>query len=653
MGRGIKTAVAWVGLLVAAAGAALAASSTVERREIGQLVLENIPEPPPGLVESLRSYENVRAANFEDWLADGSMLISTRFGQTVQLHHVGYPGGAREQITFYDEPIADALARPGTADRFLFRRDTGGAEYFQIYLATLAGAAELVTAPGTRNLAPVFSQDGAFVAWSTVEKGKADYDIWVMRVDEPASRRQAYHGDGEVVPEAFSPDGKTLVLTRLISAASQKLYLLDIATGATRELNPSAEEIAYGRVQFTPDGAALVLTSNEGGEFSRLIRYDLATGQSHPLGDSTEWDVERTELSPDGDTLAHAVDVEGRSEVYLRRLAGGPAERVLGLPTGVVHALKFSPDSKRLAIGLESAAAPADVWSFEPQTGQLDRWTRSETGGLDPAGFVEPSLIRFTSFDKRSIPGFLYEPKAVHTATGRLPVIISIHGGPEAQERPGFRPVYQYWVKELGAAVITPNIRGSAGYGRSYLALDNGLKRQDAVGDVGALLDWIAARPELDPTYVVVSGASYGGFMTLSVFARYGDQLAGAYDVVGMSNLVSFLERTEAYRQDLRRVEYGDERDPAMRKFMEETAPLNNTEKMTKPLFVVAGRNDPRVPYTEAEQLVAKVRAQGGEVWYMLAKDEGHGYRKKPNRDAQRVAETQWLRKVLRLDDAQ
>jgi len=274
---------------------------------------------------------------------------------------------------------------------------------------------------------------------------------------------------------------------------------------------------------------------------------------------------------------------------------------VLGLPTGVVHALKFSPDSKRLAIGLESAAAPADVWSFEPQTGQLDRWTRSETGGLDPAGFVEPSLIRFTSFDKRSIPGFLYEPKAVHTATGRLPVIISIHGGP----------------------------------------------------DVGALLDWIAARPELDPTYVVVSGASYGGFMTLSVFARYGDQLAGAYDVVGMSNLVSFLERTEAYRQDLRRVEYGDERDPAMRKFMEETAPLNNTAKMTKPLFVVAGRNDPRVPYTEAEQLVAKVRAQGGDVWYMLAKDEGHGFRKKPNRDAQRVVETQWLRKVLRLDDAQ
>jgi dipeptidyl aminopeptidase/acylaminoacyl peptidase len=231
----------------------------------------------------------------------------------------------------------------------------------------------------------------------------------------------------------------------------------------------------------------------------------------------------------------------------------------------------------------------------------------------------------------------------------RLPVIIAIHGGPEAQERPGFQPVYQYWVKELGAAVVTPNIRGSKGYGRGYLALDNGLKRQDAVADIGALLDWIATRPELDPARVVVAGGSYGGFMTLSVFSRYGDRLAGAYDIVGMSNLVTFLEHTEEYRRDLRRVEYGDERDPAIRKFMEDTAPLNNTEKMTKPLFVVAGKNDPRVPYTEGEQLIAKVRAEGGDVWYMLAKDEGHGFRKKANRDAQRAAETQWLRKALSL----
>jgi protease II len=632
---------------IVAAGLASAATGPVERREAGQLVLENIPPTPPALAESLRHYENARAAVFEDWLADGSMLISTRFGQTAQIHRVAAPGAARAQITFYDEPVADALARPGKADRFLFRRDVGGAEYFQLYLATLAGAAQAITEPNTRNQAPLFSRDGAQIAWASVVKGKADYDIWVMRTDDPASRHLAWHGTGEVDPEAFSPDGKSLIFRHSISIASQKLFLLDLAAGTVKEIHPTTTEIAYGQPNFTPDGKALVLTSTEGAEFSRLVRYDLATGGFTPISDKLDWDVEAVALSLDGKLVAYTVNEDGFSTVQIRPLAGGPAKPVPGLPKGVIGTLKFSPDSKRLAINLETSSSPADVWSFEPATGKLDRWTKSETGGLDPAGLVDAALIHYPSFDTRSIPAFLYEPKA---HPGKLPVIISIHGGPEAQERPGFRPVYQYWAKELGAAVITPNVRGSDGYGRSYLALDNGMKRQDSIKDIGALLDWIATRPELDANRVVVSGGSYGGFMTLSVFASYGDRIAGAYDVVGISNLVTFLEHTEEYRRDLRRVEYGDERDPAMRKFMEDTAPVNNTAKMTKPLLVVAGKNDPRVPYTEGEQMIAKIRAQGVDVWYMLANDEGHGFRKKPNRDAQRAAETLWFEKVLGIE---
>jgi dipeptidyl aminopeptidase/acylaminoacyl peptidase len=634
-------------LLVGLLAVGLAAAEPVDRREAGSLVLENIPPTPPALAGSLRRWENARAAVFEDWLADGSMLIATRFGQTSQIHRVAAPGAAREQVTFYDEPVADARARPGRADRFLFRRDIGGAEYFQIYLASLAGPAEAITLPGTRNQAPIFSPDGTEIAWASVVKGQADYDIWVMRADDEASRRVAFHGTGESDPEAFAPDGKSLVFRQEISAASQKLFLLDVATGAVKEINPSAEEIAYGRPHFTADGKALVLTSNQGGEFSRLIRLDLASGVSTPIGEKLDWDIEAVDLSPDGKWLAYTVNEDGLSTLRLGKPAGGPAKAVTGLPRGVIDTVKFSPDSKRLAVNLESATQPLDVWSVEPATGKLERWTRSETGGLDSASLVDARLIHYPSFDARSIPAFLYEPK---THKDRLPVIISIHGGPEGQERPGFRPTDQYWVTELGAALITPNVRGSDGYGRTYLALDNGMKRQDAIKDIGALLDWIATRPELDPTRVVVSGGSYGGFMTLSVYATYGDRLAGAYDVVGMSNLVTFLEHTEAYRRDLRRVEYGDERDPAMRQYMEDTAPLNNTGKMTKPLFVVAGRNDPRVPYTEGEQLIAKVRAQGGDVWYMLANDEGHGFRKKPNRDAQRAAETLWFEKVLGLE---
>ena len=644
--KAVVTAVVKAALAIALLGAA--APLPVDRRVAGALVLENIPPTPPALAESLRAYENVRGAAFQDWLADGSMLIVTRFGQTSQIHHVAFPGAAREQITFYDEPVADAQARPGSKTQFIFRRDTGGGEYYQIYLANLSGAAQAITAPDTRNQFPVFSRDGAWLAWASVARGHQDYDIWVMRVEDPKSKRIAFHGTGEIDPLVFSPDGRMLVFQHEISDASQKLFLLDIAAGTATPINPSAEEIAYGldygHPEFTPDGGALILASNQGGEFKRLVRYDLASFAITKLTGELGWDVEGFDISPDGKTLVYSVNQDGFSKLYVQALAGGPPRAVPGLPQAIVQTMKFSPDGKRIAINLSAPTLPFDVWSYALDTGKLEQWTCSETGGLNRADFVPASLIHFPSFDRREIPAFLYEPKTPH---GKMPVIIAIHGGPEAQERPGFWPVYQFWASHLGAAVITPNVRGSDGYGRTYMALDNGFKRQDAVHDIGALLDWIATRPELDASRVVVTGGSYGGFMTLSVFARYGDRLAGAYDIVGPSNLVTFLEHTEAYRRDLRRVEYGDERDPAMRQFMEDTAPLNNTAKMTKPLFVVAGRNDPRVPYTEGEQLVAKLRAQGGDVWYMLANDEGHGFRKKPNRDAERAAETLWLQKVL------
>jgi dipeptidyl aminopeptidase/acylaminoacyl peptidase len=642
MRRRLIAAFAGAGLLVAG----LAAAATVDRREVGPLVLENIPPTPPALAEQLRSYENARSALFEDWLSDGTMLISTRFAQTAQIHHVAIPGGAREQITFYDEPIANAAARPGSAKEFLFRRDVGGAEYFQIYLSTLTGDAHAVTEPDTRNQAAIFSRDGKQVAWSSVAKGKADYDIWVMKTDDPASRHSVFHGEGEIDPEAFSPDGKTLVFSHEISAASQKLFLLDIEDGKATAINPSDTEIAYGRAQFAPDGKSLVLTSDQDSEFKHLVRYTIADGKMTTLGVPPHWDVEDTDLSPDGANLAYSVNEDGISRIYVWPLATDVVLPVRGLPNGVATALRFAPDSKHLAIGINPATASADVWSYELGKGKLDRWTKSESGGIDPTSLVAPSLAHYASFDERQIPAFVYKPQA---ANGKLPVIISIHGGPEGQERPTFNPTYQFWVKQLGAAVIAPNVRGSEGYGKEYLALDNGMKRQDAIKDIGALLDWIGEQPDLDASRIVVSGGSYGGFMTLSVFATYGDRLAGAYDVVGMSNLVTFLEHTEEYRRDLRRVEYGDERDPEMRKYMEDTAPLNNTEKMTKPLLVVAGKNDPRVPYTEGEQLIAKIREQGADVWYMLANDEGHGFRKKPNRDAQRAAETMWFEKVFGL----
>jgi dipeptidyl aminopeptidase/acylaminoacyl peptidase len=636
----------WVAI---AAFLVLGAAPVVERRSDGNLILENIPVTPPALAERLRGWDNIRTAGFQDWLADNTMLITTRFAATAQVHRVALAGGARTQVTFFDEPVAQALARPRHAGEFALRRDVGGGEYYQIDLADLRGADRVITPPGTRNQSPVFSADGGKLAWSSVPRGSGDYAIWIASPDAADGARSVYQGKGEVDPLAFSPDGTHLLFERVeIGNVSQKLFLLDLAAGAAKPVAPSDEQVdydlAFGRPQFTPDGLSLILGTNQGGEFKRLVKLDLADSKVTPLTDPLAADVEGFHLSPGGGTLAYSINEDGISKLYLRDMSDGSIRPIYGLPDGALVNLRFSPDGSRLAINMSAATTPLDVWVYTLSIRRVARWTQSEMGGIDPDSLVPAKLIRYPSFDGRMIPAFAYAPA---DKPGRHPVIISIHGGPEGQARPDFWPGNQVLVRELGAVVIAPNIRGSDGYGRSYLALDNGMKRQDAVRDVGALLDWIARQPDLDASRVVVSGGSYGGFMTLSAFASYGDRLAGAYDIVGISNLVTFLEHTEAYRRDLRRQEYGDERDPVMRAFMERTAPLNNTAKMTKPLFVVAGLNDPRVPYTEAEQLIAKVRAQGGDVWYMLAKDEGHGFRRKPNRDAQRAAEILWFQRVF------
>jgi dipeptidyl aminopeptidase/acylaminoacyl peptidase len=298
----------------------------------------------------------------------------------------------------------------------------------------------------------------------------------------------------------------------------------------------------------------------------------------------------------------------------------------------VLGGLEWHKNNRDLMFLVSSARSPTDAYVLDADTGKVERWTESETGGLNPATFAEPELVRWTSFDGRTISGFLFRPPA-GKFTGKRPVIVNIHGGPEGQSRPSFNGRLNYFINELGCALIFPNVRGSTGYGKEFVTLDNGFKREDSVKDVGALLDWIGKQDGLDADRIMVTGGSYGGYMALAVATTYDDRIRAAVSVVGISNFVTFLERTESYRRDLRRVEYGDERDAKMREFLTRIAPLNNASKITKPLFVVQGRNDPRVPYTEAEQMVETVRRNGTPVWYLLAKDEGHGFSKKRNAD--------------------
>ncbi|HYE44298.1 MAG TPA: alpha/beta fold hydrolase [Caulobacter sp.] len=644
-------------LLIAAPALAQPAAAPAVREQ-GALVFDGVPEVPPALREAIAPYYAARWAVFEDWMADGSILIATRFGDTQQIHRVEKPGGARTQLTFFAEPVNSAQAVPGDPTRFLYPRDVGGAEYYQAFLRGLDGTETQLTAPGTRNADFVFSKDGKTVVWSQVTPGKGDYDIMLAQVADPAGRRLVHKGTGAMQPEDISPDGRRVLLSRYISAAESRLFVLDLQTGTAAPLGATDRKVAYASPKFTADGAGVVVLSDDGQEVALPVILDIASGKARHLsfvdgpgrGRPPVWGAESMTLSPDRRLAAVATNEEGYTRLELYDLAAAPgavARTVVPLPKGVGTGMGFSDDGRQLAISLSTSTGADDVWTYDLASMALTRWTTSELGGLQPAKLVEPSLIHYPSFDKRRIPAFVFRPTGAAPAGGKRPVIIQIHGGPEAQELPLFSPRRQSWVNEIGAVVIVPNVRGSSGYGKTYLSLDNAEKREDSVKDIGALLDWIATQPDLDASRVAVVGQSYGGYMALAVAGRYNDRIAGAIDLYGISNWVTFLENTEGYRRDLRRAEYGDERDPAMRKVFDRISPTAYVSAMKKPMMIYQGANDPRVPRSESEAIVSRLRAQGTTVWYVLARDEGHGIARKGNQEAVRATEILFLKQVL------
>ena len=635
-------------LLLATAAPALGQTATVATRQVGSATLENVPAIPDDVRAAVQLYQNYRDATFRDWLPDGSMLVTTRFGATNQLHRVAAPAGARTQITFFEEPVAGAYAIPGS-DRFLVRRDTGGDEWFQLYAMGLTGAPAALTEPGTRNQSPVFSKDGALVAWSRATKGSPDYAILVADPSDPASRRVAYQGEGSIAPVDVSPDKTRLLLARTLSNRETRLSLLDLASGKAEELAFTHEPARYEEARFTPDGKSIVVITNADADVRRLVEIDLASGERRVLAPDLEWDVETFDLSDDGRILAYSINEDGYSRLVVQDRVTRRALPQPDLPKGVLTGLGVSPDGKRLAQSLSTATSAGDIWSWDVAGGALARWTQSELGGLDPATLAEPRLVRFESFDGLSVPAFVYRPTNV-AAGVRTPVVMDIHGGPESQTRPGWNPGAQLMADTLGATIILPNVRGSDGYGTQYLNLDNAEKREDSVKDIGALLDWIAAQPDLDKDRVAVYGQSYGGYMSLAVMTHYSDRLVGGVERYGISDFTTFLTNTEAYRRDNRRAEYGDERDPAMQAVFARINPLANVSRISKPMLVMQGANDPRVPHSESDQVVAGIRRNGVEAWYVVFADEGHGFQKKPNNDLRREVETVFLRRLFAAD---
>jgi dipeptidyl aminopeptidase/acylaminoacyl peptidase len=617
------------------------------------LVVEGVPAIPASLVETAGRYGSYRSATLADWSPIGrEMLIATRFADTAQLHLVKMPGGERQQLTFFADAVGNGRFHPNGGDYILFAKDIGGGEWYQLYRYDMAsGDVTLLTDGKSRNLLGPWSSGGDQIAYMSTRRTGKDTDLWVMNPADPKSDHLLTKLEGGGWgPEDWSPDDSKILLKEEISLNEAYLWLVDTKTGEKTPLMPAGtkrgDKIAYGDVRFSKDGKGIYVTTDSGSEFMNLAYVGLGRPEIKYLvtGPEAKWDVERLELSRDGKLIAFVKDEDGLSVIHVRKTADQKEVALRNLPAGVVTNLRWSRDGQDLGFSLTNARGPGDCYSYDVTTGKLERWTTSETA-VKTAAFPEAELVKWKSFDGKEISGFVYKPPAKFT--GKRPVLVVIHGGPEGQSQPTFLGRSNYYLNEMGIALIYPNVRGSTGYGKTFSLLDNGFKREDTYKDINALFDWIGTRPDLDAERIAVTGGSYGGHMTLAVSTFYSDRIRCSVDIVGMSNLVTFLEHTEAYRRDLRRVEYGDEREPKMREFLEKIAPMNNIEKIKKPMFVIAGKNDPRVPVSESQQIAAALKKEGTPVWLLIAKDEGHGYRKKGNQDFQFYATVEFLRDYL------
>ncbi len=682
-----RTMRCWLLFVVAACGVSRAQSTAPTIPVPSTIRAEGVPPIPASVGEALSRYQNIRSASFQDWASDGSgMYILTRFADAPQVHFVEKAGGARTQLTFLKERVLSVHARP-KHDQFLYVADEGGGENYQIHLQDRkSGQSRRITDGKSRNMAPKWSPSGSLLAWSSNARNGRDMDIYVAAPTDPHFVRRLKEVSGQWTVHDWSPDETRLAVVEYISINDSRIHLVEVQTGKTETIagpgpdEPDVKPSHNASPRWSKDGKSLYYITNDEQEFRYLVRWDF----NGPLAALTypNQDIEEFDISDDGSFIVVVANIGGQSWIVH---ADSPATRIspneddggiggsrpvfggshisrpdpLVYPNpwraGVITNLGFQPGTHWIGFSFSTASSSADAYAYEVKTALMlgnepgrtpVRWTTSETAGLDMKAFPNAQLINFVSFDGRKVPAFVYRPTN-NKGPDPAPVLIDIHGGPESQFRPAFLGRLNYLVNELGIVLICPNVRGSSGYGKSYLNLDNGKLREDAVKDIGALLDWIAQQKDLDKSRVGVMGGSYGGFMSLAVQTTYNDRIRAGIDIVGISNFVSFLQNTQGYRRDLRRAEYGDERDPAMRSLLERVSPLTNAGKIRTPILIVQGQNDPRVPLSESEQMVAAVRKNGVPVWYVVGKNEGHGFAKKANQDYLQAVEVEFLRRYL------
>ena len=619
------------------------------------LIVDGVPPIPADLAGKIAPYTEFRPHGMLSWHPLGrEMLIRRRLHATNQVHALSAPGVTPVPLTDLPDAVANATFQPGRGEYFVFSRGEGGNEVFRLYRHDVATqAVTALSAEGERAGSFSFNRAGDRIVYTTQLTDRNNPErtartaVHLMDPMKPESDRViARFESGGWGGFRFSEDGKRLVFVERKSANQSHIWVMDANGARKRRVTPaSAEPVYYGETHFSKDGSGVFTVSDRGGEFRRLAYLPLSGGSEKMLTANLYYDVDDYEISFDANRIAFITNEAGADVLRFIDLATWKELPRPPLMNGVIEGLAWRPKSAEIAFHMSSARSAGDVFSYDLKANKLTRWTNGNNPRVNTSQFAEPRVIKWKSFDGREISGFHYHPAAEFT--GKRPVIVQIHGGPESQARPGFLGRNNFFVSELGVAMIYPNVRGSAGFGKTFLKLDDGMKREDSVKDIGALLDWIREQPDLDAERVMVAGGSYGGYMAFACAVHFADRLASASSNVGISNFVTFLERTESYRRDLRRVEYGDEREPAMREFLESIAPLNNAGRISKPLLVSQGLNDPRVPYTEAEQIIATLKKRNVPVWSIFARDEGHGFAKKPNADYQFYTLVEFARQTL------
>jgi len=614
------------------------------------LIARNIPVIPKSLNEKIKKYSESRGANFTSIHPNGKEVIMvTRFGSTNQLHKLSQAMGNRKQITFFDEPVNSADYEPVKGEYLVYSKDIGGNEFGQLFKLDLKTMESKLLTDGGRsqNGGMVWKKDGSGFYFSSTKRNGGDRDIYYMNPLKPDETKLVLEvkGGGWGIND-ISSDGKRLIIGEYVSANESHLYLFNTDTGKLEPITDRSEkQIVQGSAKFGKNPDEIWYVTDRDNEFDRLATFNLKTKKISYYTSDIPWEVSGYALSKDKTKIVFETNESGVNKIYLMDTATKKYSEIKGMPIGLINNFDFTDDGKSLFFSQSTFDSSADIYRLDLASKNIERWTESEQGEMQKTDMSQPKLIEWKSFDDMKITGFYYP--ASKKFTGKRPVLINIHGGPEGQSMASSLGSGNYYTNEMGVALIYPNVRGSSGFGKTYIASDNGFNRMNSVKDIGALLDWIAKQPELDKDRIMIMGGSYGGFMTLATAYEYADKIRCSVDIVGISDFNTFLKNTEEYRRDLRRVEYGDERDPKMSEFFTKIAPLNNTDKIKKPMFIIQGTNDPRVPVTEATQMRDKLKAQGNTVWYLEAKNEGHGFRKKENIDFQRLAVIRFMQEFL------